>query len=366
MLRSIPTQPWLKSNRCLKFRSIAATALGTVRFYNNFQNKPPPPGQPPSNQLDSTRYHNQLIHNAVKSRLKLSPSLGASRKLPFRTIFILIATSSSLSMFFYLLVQLFKFHNEEKEEDGSNKKKRKKSRSIFLPLWLNPNLIRRKTFHFPQGVRYLDEEYYEYLMTEIAQMCHTNPEDITKREIDAYLKQLENTNVHYSLLEKISMNKKIREIFGLPLTIETGDSVMDIRVELKYPSVSGLQINLDSNTTGTATISRIKWAVQIFNFKSVVDDSINSISGAFETLDNAPDAVLHEAKSDQEPLEINNKHRYYEIHFQHQVTVKDQSGDKVGKLHYKGTIDFDHPSINRGIKLCNVDLVYSDTKYKIV
>lgn len=91
---------------------------------------------------------------------------------------------------------------------------------------------------------------------------------------------LQEKNIKYAVLEGLSANREIRQIFGLPLTVDThpnSDGELKIWVESKYPSVSGLQIDItktvDTNGSNNSKFD-FHWIVKPINAVSVINSAM--------------------------------------------------------------------------------------------
>ncbi|KAK6877690.1 hypothetical protein K6H10_003750 [Candida tropicalis] len=314
---------------------------------------------------------NQVIKSALSNSTRSSnfqtiPIMNRNR-LPIRTIIILIAASSSFTMMFYVMVQYKKFQDEVVENDGKLRK-----RSIFLPLWANMNLFYQKTYKYPIGLKYFDTDYYEYLITEMGQSNKTG-----KREnsVENYRKLLQDENIKYSVLESLSANAKIRQLFGLPLNMELNSDDFKIWVESKYPSVSGLQIDIVERSTksGKSTEFDTNWIVKPINATSIVNDTLVALGLKLDRLERSDASIKTHEKASGKIHEVNvnekvklNSNRDYSVRFQGKFVVSDKSFVNLGVINYSGTLDFDHLMINRGIKVTGLDLDYDGVLYKIL
>lgn len=107
----------------------------------------------------------QVLRSTLQNNMGFingSSTVRDNRKLPFRTILLLIICSSSLTIGVYVISQLVKF-----KQDGNH-------RRIFLPLWFSANWLFKSTYSFPKGLKYLDREYFDYSMVEMSQQNSGN------------------------------------------------------------------------------------------------------------------------------------------------------------------------------------------------
>ena len=314
---------------------------------------------------------NQVIKSALlnsnrSSNFQTIP-IRNSNRLPIRTIIILMAASSSLTMMFYVMVQYKKFQDEVVENDGKLRK-----RLIFLPLWVNMNLFYQKTYNYPIGLKYFDSDYYEYLITEMSQSNKSGKKDI---DVDNYRKLLQDENIKYSVLELLSANSKIRQLFGLPLNMELNPDDFKIWVESKYPSVSGLQIDILEKSTkaGKSTEFDTNWIVKPINATAIVNDTLVALGLKLDRLERSDASIKTHEKGSGKIHEVNvneklklNSNRDYFVRFQGKFIVSDKAFVNLGVVRYSGTLDFDHLMINRGMKITGLELDYNGVLYKIL
>lgn len=133
-----------------------------------------------------------MNHNGVSGTVP-----GVGKKLPIKTVLILIATASSSSMLLYATIQYFRIKDELDQSKETHVLK-----SIFLPLWFNSNILWKKSLNYPEGLRYVDMGYYHYLTTEMMQ----NNTNGSKSDVDNYCDELQQHNIKYAVLEKLSSN----------------------------------------------------------------------------------------------------------------------------------------------------------------
>lgn len=311
--------------------------------------------------------YNQLIREQViRSTLQNNmgfingnSSVHDNRKLPFKAILLLIICSSSLTIGVYGISQFIKF-----KQDGNN-------RIIFLPLWFNANWLFKSTYSFPKDLKYLDKEYFDYCTVEMSQQNLTN--DCS--DVQNFIKLLLNENIKYKVLEELSLNSSIRKMFKLPLGIDLDAPKFNIWLETKYPSVSGIEINM-VNDKGVSSVN-MGWVIKPLNFNSIVNDALvlaglkldrintdESIRGSL--LDNG----IREAKSLSERKHINSN-KDYDVFFWGEFKIKDKYQVEKGTLSYKGMFDFSHLMINRGVRIIEMDMILEtneseSTKYKIL
>ncbi|KAK6456424.1 uncharacterized protein RJT20DRAFT_135179 [Scheffersomyces xylosifermentans] len=314
-------------------------------------------------EYEKQKYDQLLRESIIQSTIANGSKVGNgstgikdNRRLSLRTIFILIATSSTLSMALYVVIQLVKFNEEDSNESISRK-------HIFLPLWLNSNLLYQKTFSFPGGLNYLDRDYAAYLQTEMAQLNKSS-----KSDLNNYLEILEKDNIKFTILEQVSSNIRVKKIFGLPLTVNClEDSKFQIWLETKYPSISGIEIDIEkSKVEDKRTSYNAFWTVKSINISSIINGILIQVGLKLDHLDTEAQmksrdrsrGSIHEVPIvDMKDNSIVNKNRDYNVVFTGEFVIKDKNQFEEGILRYKGTFDFDHLMINRGVKIQSMDLI---------
>lgn len=317
-------------------------------------------------EYERLKYDQLIREHAVRSSLQNNmgfingnSSVHDNRKLPFRTILLLVICSSSLAIGVYGISQFIKF-----KQDGND-------RIIFLPLWFNANWLFKSTYSFPKDLKYLDREYFDYCTVEMNQQNSTN--DFS--DVKNFIKLLIDENIKYKVLEELSLNNSIRKMFKLPLGIDLDTPKFKIWLETKYPSVSGIQINMENNN-GVSSVN-MGWVIKPLNFNSIINDALvlaglkldrintdESMTGSL--LENG----IKEAKSISERKHINTN-KDYDVLFTGEFKIKDKYQVEKGTLSYKGMFDFSHLMINRGVKIIEMDMILETNeseyiKYKIL
>ncbi|KAK6462299.1 hypothetical protein DFJ63DRAFT_152675 [Scheffersomyces coipomensis] len=368
------------------------------------------PTQRYNQEIEKLKYDHMLRNRIIKSSIFNNSPLQDKRKLSVKTIILLIITSSTLTMAGYVISELIKFNYDEDDDDEFDDQLQVngqqqpqefiKTRTIFLPLWLNLNLLWQKTFTFPGGILYIDKEFYDYLIIEMDQMN----KDTIKSDLDNYLHVLEQENIKYSVLEQVSLNSKIKQMFGLPLTVDSFPDTstiivgsgpkLKLWVESKYISVSGIQIQIqrhimkndndDNEVTKKKKVSaNVSWIVKPINIASSINNILISLGLKLDRLDNEQIKTHEKGSGKVHEVPILDKHKLdhtiingnkdYEIKFLGQLKLRDKNQFEVGIIQYQGKIDFDHLMINRGIKIQSMDLVVNSisnptdrVKYKVL
>ena len=163
---------------------------------------------------------------------------------------------SSLTIGVYVISQLVKFSKMVIIEE------------FFSPLWFSANWLFKSTYSFPKGLKYLDREYFDYSMVEMSQQNSGN--DCS--DVGNFIKLLIDENIKYKVLEELSLNNSIRKMFKLPLGIDLDSPKFNIWLETKYPSVSGIQINMENNN-GVSSVN-MSWIIKLLNFNSIINDAL--------------------------------------------------------------------------------------------
>ncbi|CAI5755771.1 unnamed protein product [Candida verbasci] len=277
--------------------------------------------------------YDQIIKDAVNQHA----TLNYRSKIPIHTKLLLVLLASSTAMFIYVMSEYFKFRYSKID----------KKRSIFIPIWFNSNLINNR-YKFYNDLKYVDVEYFNYV----------------KDNVD--LKTFQDENINYALLEQLSKNQKIKEIFGLPLTVEILEADK-FKIWVEIPSnVSGVQIDMGKEKESTSY--NLKWIIKPLNFKSISDYS----SGiTFDKLETSNANIKTHENSSGKPYEYAEegescKNRNYSIKFENMVVIKDKDEQKLGLVKYLGIIDFNHLQINKGVKIIAIELNFDGINYKII
>lgn len=268
---------------------------------------------------------------------------------------------SSFTVGIYVLIQFVKF------------KKDRNSKIIFLPLWFNSKLLVASTYAFPKDLKYIDKEYYDYVLTDMNQLNTTNE----KSDADNFSQILMDENIKYKVLEELSLNTSIRRMFKLPLGIDLDSSKFKIWIATKYPTVSGVQINMD-NINGKSS-TNMGWVIKLINFRSIINDALilaglklDRISTDESMRGPVIDKNIKQIKTMSDRKHINTN-KEYDVLFCGEFKIKDKNKNNRGVLHYKGMFDFSHLMMNRGVKIIEMemDLISQDnesesTRYKIL
>ncbi|ODV68198.1 hypothetical protein HYPBUDRAFT_107022 [Hyphopichia burtonii NRRL Y-1933] len=328
----------------------------------------------------------QLVKNTIQNNPNFITPGGQlfqnNNGLPFKTILMLIVTSSSLTMAGYLLWQI----DQLKDQVESGNEGDITTKSIFLPIWLNCNWIYVSRYRYPDHIYYFDPEYFEYLQTEMNQL-NSEPGKISDK--DNYLKLLITDNIQYKVLETASIQSSIREIFGLPININQSSN-FDIWVEPKHPTISGIRfdIELDKSEGKTNYVISPHWSIKLINFTTIISDLLVAAGLKLDRLNTSEaQAKTHERGSGrvhEVPLNDSKKlrkHKHptmhnldkdYNVIYTGNYVITDNNNLKKGIIEYKGIIDFDHLTINRGVKIIELNLCMkesdgkSQTTYKLI
>ncbi|ODV81260.1 uncharacterized protein CANTADRAFT_5217 [Suhomyces tanzawaensis NRRL Y-17324] len=270
-----------------------------------------------------------------------------TKRLPFKTVVVLIAASSTAAMALYVGIEMWQFHRTNDS-----------ARTIFLPLWMNSNLLGHKTFRFPEGLQYLDEGFRVYIEEEMGQLNRSSHGDL-----ENYHHILQHENITYAVLEQLTANMPIRKIFGLPMVVDQ-PSEFSMWVEATNPSFSGVQIALlrkHSDSGWKNTTIEPSWKVRPFNVASMLNDALIDAGLKLDRLD-PPDLVgndIHKVLS-------RFQHNDYDVMFSGQLVVMDKHHRKKGIVKYRAKLDFDHLVVNRGVKMVQMELVHENVTYKVM
>ncbi|KAI5962526.1 uncharacterized protein KGF55_003602 [Candida pseudojiufengensis] len=365
-------------NLSRKFSNINKnTSEPTIQISNNNKSQS-------QREIEKSKY-DDLIKSAISTHLSNGNNSTLTRKsrVTFKTFVIFLISIYVISILIYAAIQLRNYQIIEiNDRDGMKKIKK---RSLFVPLWFNLNTFGHKTLKYPQELKYLDEDLYHFVMNDIIQqqqkqkMLPTNKEELNLQE---FLKDLQLKNINYSLLLKVSLNSKIREFFGLPVTLDfPTSSDFNIWIELNHPSVNGIEFEFSDDLNelnGFFPKTKVKFqkSIKTINLLSIKnkafsywDKSLNLENLESNSVDIADS--IHEIHDNKIKPTRNNDD--YEIKFSGECDISNKSisykndHDHVkGKLKYVGSIDPDYLILNNGVQITKVELNYDDTWYKIV
>ncbi|CUM65385.1 uncharacterized protein PRCAT00003021001 [Priceomyces carsonii] len=343
------------------------------RFYNNQKTDD-------DKKYENQRYDNNLRAQFINSTLKNNPNIFNSAQLAgsglsLKTIVLIIVGTSTITMGIYVFIQLLNLRKTSKEGGTL-------ARSVFLPLWLNFNYFYKSKYTFPNGLRYFDTDFYDYIIQEMKQL---NPHS-GRTDSENFIHLLKNENIRYKALEDLSMNGLVRQVIGLPLELTIDEnSKFDIWIELKYPTISGPQIDLESreqeNTKSSSVFAH--WSIKPIITSSIIENILTQLGlnlGTLKTSDASrkvhenSSGRIHEVPiTNASSASIMNGEKSYNIMFSGTLSVRDKKKFNNGTLSYEGIIDFDHLMINRGVKLLSADLIIGPTespkecvKYKVI
>ncbi|KAL6672439.1 hypothetical protein ACI3LZ_003359 [Candidozyma auris] len=279
-----------------------------------------------------------MKESLVKKTLQENPSiLNGSGPLQrtgtkLKTIIILVAVSSSLTMLLYLGVQIYKVSSDTSENVGP--------KSAFLPLWLSFDWPWERKFSFPKYLAYFDSEYYAY--------------------VD-------------------SVSNFTEELRSQKVETEKSDS-FDIWIECKHPTVHGPTIRI-SKEHGKLRLSW-KWTVHPLSWWGSIDRALTASGLKLDRLDNTEAMKKTHEKSSGRVHEVNTSKdgklkrvlcsgdKEYSVLFKGSFHLSNSSTTRTGRVSYQGMIDFDHIGINRCARLTSVGLTVhenaSDVSYKVV
>ncbi|KAI5954456.1 hypothetical protein KGF54_002231 [Candida jiufengensis] len=338
-------------------------------------------------ESEKLKYDN-LIKSTIQNHLNGTSNslLTKKSKFTFRSVLITIIISYITSVFIIIIYQYKNYHDEGIKDHNGIKQVRK--RSIFIPIWYNFNLFGNLKLSYPYDLKYLDNELYEFIINEIIQQqqkYNKNSNAADEINIKEFLSHLQVNNINYSLLSKVSLNSKMREIFGLPINLKfdtTNTDDFNIGIELKYPSISGVEIEITNDLTNGKDSTNIipnfnfNWTIKSINFETIkkntykywLNNSLNLNNINQENVEiTDPIHEIHDKKKLPTP---NSKD--YDINFSGECDINNKlinssPNDMItGKLKYVGVIDLNHLILNNGVKIIKIELIYNDILYKIL
>ncbi|CAH2352246.1 hypothetical protein CLIB1423_06S02080 [[Candida] railenensis] len=303
---------------------------------------------------------NEIIHTTLQNNpqaiLKSATVQKNNKGIPLKSAIILIFSTVVSTISFYVAIQIW----SDKEEHQSRK-------VVFVPLWLNMNLISTSKYHFPSALKYLDNDFHQYIASEI---------ELAKGE-KPFLKDFQEVDVKYKVLEKLSSNRMLRKFFHLPIPIELNDDCkFSIWMETKCPTVSGIQVVSEDGVD-------LSWTMKPFNIRSMVESALIQAGLKLDRLERSQanqkvhekaSGKIHEVPINKQKFLSLNSEKDYEIYFTGEFIISKENGESnKGKLKYKGKIDFDHLMINRGVKLVELCIDFPEgyqdgsiTRYKVI
>lgn len=300
----------------------------------------------------------QIIRATLQHGMPVSaPSPGISQQM--KSAAKVLAKTYGILVAIYILLQILMANKDKEDSNG-----------IFIPVVLK---LSRSGFHqyqFPHDLRYLDKEAYNHFAFELKQFPDGS--------LDSYNVVLQYENIKYQVLEQLSKHHKIKHLMGIPIFIENGpieasDYVRDtfgfnndfnIWVEVKTPVISGPQISLEDGL--------VLWKVKSLGFGESSIQRLFSLMG--KTLDQIES--LDRILAIPETTDLPNDHiieksgikkaKDYNIYYVGEFNITDKTKKSKARIVYVGTIDFNHLSLNRGVKLLSMKLIMQDETYKLL
>lgn len=292
----------------------------------------------------------KILDSAIGAHSNAYSKTSLNRRLPFKTILVIIACTSSITMLAYSGVQLYQCQ------------KHRVKKSFLLPLWLHPHIYTKKVYRFPKDLKYLDPECYRYFEAQLPREGTVND----KFSVDLLAKILEEENIKYKILEELSRNSNIRQMFRVPFDFALFTENFKIWIDPKYPTVSGIKIDIDS--TRDTTSMHASWSIRLLNMKSILNDFAIAAGVKLDKLEATQQMLTTEDPSEASSIALPKS---YDIRFSGQVRLLNHANLYLGTIKYKGCINFNHILLNHGIKLSEVDMLVNSNesgtiKYKIV
>lgn len=302
-----------------------------------------------------------MRQNFVKKALQDNPGLlngnGSVEKpgMKFRTIVLLVAASSSITMLVYLGVQIYKVTLDKLENVGP--------RSAFLPLWLSFDWPWERRFSFPKYLAYLDPEFHGYV-----------------ESIPNFAEDLHLQSVEFLVLDELFKLKLVRDTFGIPLLLKTEQSdTFDSWIECKHPTVHGPKILITKEDGKLRLLWR--WSVHPLLWWGDIDKALTALGLKLDRLDPSDAMIKTHEKSSGRVHKVNSSKdsklkrvittdKDYNVLFLGLFHLSNSSTTKTGRVTYSGMIDFDHMGINRGARLTLIGLSVQEgdeeVSYRIV
>lgn len=274
--------------------------LGSIRLRGLLKMRPSP--------YRHLLYRQGIVSGFYQQKRSFVPNeVVKPRRLPLRTIALLVATTSSFTIVLYALIEL------------SNPQKGTRGSQVFLPLWVNTNWIKPSRYTFPNALRYFDEELWDQFERK---PLNTN--------------EFQDVNVKYEILEKLARNTIIREEFGLPLDMEPQNEKFLIWIESKNPCISGVRICYHERS-----LSESGCWIKPIDTQSIKENTSQHI---LEHMERAPPSEIHS---------LNTTNKEYNIRFTGSMLIKGRTRG-TGTVSYEGYLDLNHLAINNGVKISSL------------
>lgn len=297
---------------------------------------------------NSFKITKDVITSAVKdSALKNNSSLSKKRSTSIPKIIILVLGTASVAITGFIAVIYYRFSKDNKE------------RSLFIPLWINPNILGKGCLKFPNALKYIDHEAYEDFTKE----PQNSPNKIGGQDVSHSVKE---DNIRQYALEKLLLNPSIRRLLRVPTKLSLELKQNHFWVETEKPTIHGVQVSFSESYPFCINVA---WLIKFFEPFLIVSDAVG-----FDVL--KLDEMLTSEDISIEPQESTgdnyhrNKLKYYNVYSLGEYQLYTESHIQEATLHYKGCIDFDHPTMNNGFKVTQLVLFVKDNdksvKYKIV
>lgn len=321
-------------------------SCGSRRLFTSFS---APCRKQSPNDIKQTLARQNLI-NEIQKNPQILQNAGASlggRLLSWKTVLVLVISSSTLTMGVYLAVQVYQVSRAEPDS---------KPRNVFLPLWVSFDWPYQRRYAFPSYLRYVDPEFYSHV-----------------ESTDRYAERLHEENVQYQILDGLFRLPAIRDRFGIPFSLKTSEAdSFDMWIEPKHPTVHGPQIHI-SKESGRIVLSW-QWSVKLVHWWSSVDSFLKGMGTKLDRLDSSPALQkTHEKGSGRvheviQPLKNNSVpcgDRDYRVMFSGTFRLSDASKFRSGTVSYTGVIDFNHLGINRGARIALLVVDSEGVAYKV-
>lgn len=313
------------------------------------------PGHSPNSQASSKFARQEVIRHLQNDphMLRHAASGVTTNPLRWRTVVLLVAVSSSVSMAVYLGVEILKARNDPVGL---------KPRNVFLPLWFSFDWPYQRRFAFPDHLKYMDRPYYEVVLAN-----------------ENFTEHLHSNCVKYQVLDKLFRLTIVRDLLGIPLSLRSlEDDSFALWIEPKFPTVHGPQVHI-SKESGSLDISW-QWAIKLLHWWSSVDGFLTGLGTKLDRIESSEAlAKTHERGSgrvhevvtvaDKKTKRVVCGDRDYKVMFQGTFHVSHLAEKPCGVVSYTGVIDFDHLGISQGARIVQMDLTVAgeqgETIYKL-
>lgn len=297
---------------------------------------------------NSFRITEDLIKSAVKdSALINKSSLSQKRYASIPKVILFVLGTTSIAIITSIAVSYYRFSNDNKE------------RKLFIPIWINPNILGKGCLNFPKALKYVDHEAFDDFTKE--QDC---PDELGRRNLSSSLKE---DNIRQNALEELLLNPSIRRLLRVPTKVSLELKQNHFWVETEKSTIHGVQVSFSERYPFCINFS---WLIKFFEPFLMVSDAVGLDVLKLDEMLSSEDIPIEVQETTVGDNYHRNRLKYYTVYSLGEYQLHTESHIQEATLHYKGCIDFDHPTMNNGFKVTQLILFVKDNdksiKYKIV